>query len=163
MANPSELPGEGLLSDLAQPVRGDSHLTLHYRVSLAATGEDVISTFGGPPATLTMGVGQLAESLEQCLLGLREGDSASFDLSADQAFGEHNVELVHRIARSTLNNYGAFGASYVPGEVLEFSAPGGGRYAGVVCDVDESGAVIDFNHPLAGQAITFEVTVLGVL
>ena len=53
------------------PVRPDSHLTLHYRLSLPdAGGVAVVDTFGGTPATLQLGTGQLAEPLERCLLGL---------------------------------------------------------------------------------------------
>ena len=151
-------------SDPAAPrVRPDSHLTLHYRISLAADGEDVISTFADRPATLTLGLGQLAEPLERRLLGLREGESASFELSAPEAFGEHNPALLQRVTRALLDAHGEAGATYRPGDMLDFAAPGGGRYAGVVREVDDAGALLDFNHPLAGRAIRFEVRILGVL
>jgi FKBP-type peptidyl-prolyl cis-trans isomerase SlpA len=158
MTPPSEPP-----QGSAPHVRADSHLTLHYRISLAADGTDVISTFGDGPATLTLGVGQLAESLERCVIGLAEGQEASFELAADQAFGLHNPELRVRVSRAMLDQHGAPEAQYTPGEVLDFAAPNGGRYAGVVQEVDAAGALIDFNHPLAGQAIRFEVQILGVL
>lgn len=141
----------------------DSHLTLHYRISLASTGADVISTFGDRPATLTLGYGQLAEPLERCLLGLYEGAQASFDLAPDAAFGPRNPELLQRVSRAMLTAHGELGASYSPGDLLDFAAPDGSRYAGVVKEVDAAGALLDFNHPLAGQPIRFEVRILGVL
>lgn len=144
-------------------VRPDSHLTLHYRISLARTGDDVVSTFGDRPATLTLGLGQMAEGLERCLLGLAEGASASFDLAPEQAYGPRNAGLLQRVSRAMLEANGEAGATYQPGEVLDFAAPDGGRYAGVVKEVDEAGALLDFNHPLAGQPIRFEVRILGVL
>ena len=144
-------------------VRSDSHLTLHYRISLALNGADVISTFGDRPATLTLGLGQLAEPLEQQLLGLSEGDQASFDLASGQAFGPRNPDLLQRISRSMLQSHGELGASYQPGDLLDFAAPDGSRYAGVLKEIDATGALLDFNHPLAGQAIRFEVHILGVL
>ena len=147
----------------APVVCADSHLTLHYRVSLARSGDDVISTFGGRPATLTLGLGQLAEPLERCLLGLAEGASATFELPPEQAFGPRNVDLLQRVSRAMLEANGAPGATYQPGELLDFAAPGGGRYAGVVKEVDATGALLDFNHPLAGQPIRFEVRIVGVL
>jgi FKBP-type peptidyl-prolyl cis-trans isomerase SlpA len=147
----------------APVVRSDSHLTLHYRISLARTGDDVISTFGDRPATLTLGLGQLVEGLERCLLGLTEGASASFDLAPEQAFGPRNPDLLQRVSRAMLEANGEPGATYEPGELLDFAAPGGARYAGVIKEVDPAGALLDFNHPLAGQPIRFEVRILGVL
>jgi FKBP-type peptidyl-prolyl cis-trans isomerase SlpA len=149
--------------DTVPRVRPDSHLTLHYRISLARTGDDVISTFSERPATLTLGLGQLVEPLERCLVGLREGESASFELAPEQAFGPRNPALLQRVSRSMLETHGEKGADYVPGDLLDFAAPDGGRYAGVVKEVDDAGALLDFNHPLAGQPIRFEVRILGVL
>jgi FKBP-type peptidyl-prolyl cis-trans isomerase SlpA len=149
--------------DTVPRVRPDSHLTLHYRISLARTGDDVISTFSDRPATLTLGLGQLVEPLERCLLGLREGEAAHFDLAPEQAFGPRNPALLQRVSRAMLETHGERGAGYAPGDLLDFAAPDGGRYAGVVKEVDETGALLDFNHPLAGQPIRFEVRILGVL
>ncbi|HBN6129051.1 TPA: peptidylprolyl isomerase, partial [Clostridioides difficile] len=47
--------------------------------------------------------------------------------------------------------------------LIEFNAPDGGRYAGVLKEVSETSALFDFNHPLAGQALTFEVKIIGIL
>ncbi|MFZ4760640.1 MAG: FKBP-type peptidyl-prolyl cis-trans isomerase [Burkholderiaceae bacterium] len=149
--------------DSAPRVRPDSHLTLHYRISLARTGDDVISTFAERPATLTLGLGQLVEPLERCLVGLSEGDSATFDLEPEQAFGARSADLLQRVSSRLLAEHGEPGATYQPGDLLDFAAPDGTRYAGVVKDVDADGALLDFNHPLAGQPIRFEVRILGVL
>jgi FKBP-type peptidyl-prolyl cis-trans isomerase SlpA len=147
----------------APVVQAGSHLTLHYKVSLADSGVDVISTFGDRPATLTLGLGQWVEPLERCLIGMAEGDGAVFELAPEQAFGARNPELLQRLARSLLAAHRKAGAELAPGDLLDFPAPGGGRYAGVVKEVDERGALLDFNHPLAGQPIRFEVRILGVL
>ncbi len=147
----------------APVVTPGAHLTLHYRVSLAGSGTDVISTFGDRPATVTLGYGQLAESLEQRLIGLLEGGRQTFELAPGEAYGERNPELIQRISRSLLEAQGEPGAEYSVGDLLDFAAPNGGRYAGVVRDSDATGVLVDFNHPLAGQALQFEVHILGVL
>lgn len=144
-------------------VNGDSHLTLHYRISLADGGGDVVSTFGAAPATLQMGLGQMAEPLEQCLLGLMQGAHATFDLPAGQAFGDRNPALVQRVARSMLDTHAEPGTEWSPGDLVEFPTPDGGRYAGILKTIDERGAVFDFNHPLAGRPIRFEVRIVAVL
>jgi FKBP-type peptidyl-prolyl cis-trans isomerase SlpA len=146
------------------PVCGPgSHLTLHYRLTVADSGIDVINTFEGKPATLQLGIGQMAEPLEARLQGLEEGADRVFDLAAEEAFGARNPDLVQRVSLSLLSANSEPGTRYVPGDLLEFPGPGGDRFAGVLKEIDERGAVFDFNHPLAGQRIRFEVRILGIL
>jgi FKBP-type peptidyl-prolyl cis-trans isomerase SlpA len=84
-------------------------------------------------------------------------------LAPEEAFGPRNPELVQRVSRAMLAANSAAGESYAPGDLVEFPAPGGGRFAGVLKSIDDNGALFDFNHPLAGQRIRFEVRILGVL
>jgi FKBP-type peptidyl-prolyl cis-trans isomerase SlpA len=147
--------------DLAR-VQSGSHLTLHYRLSLA-DGSDVVNTFADKPATLLLGAGQLAPLLEDILIGMKTGDHSVFQLVPEKAFGPRNPELIQRVSMATLRANSMVGEDFTPGDLIEFNAPGGGRYAGVLKEVNETSAVFDFNHPLAGQALTFEVQVIGIL
>lgn len=144
-------------------IQPGSFLTLHYRLA-GPDGADVVNTFGGKPATLSLGTGQLAPALERQLVGLAEGAHARFDVPAGEAFGQRNPELLQRVKRSLLLELGDPDASYELGDVVQFPTPDGqGAYAGVVRDQGEDWLLFDFNHPLAGQAVQFEVQVLGVL
>ncbi len=151
------------MTPAAPVVRPDSYLTLHYRVSLADSGDDVVSTFGARPATLQLGAGQMSEPLERCLLGLAEGCRAQFELAPGDAFGVRNPELLRRVSRATLDGGSDPDAHYVPGDLVEFPAPDGGRFAGVLKEIDADSALFDFNHPLAGQRVRLEVEILGIL
>jgi len=147
----------------ANRIQPGSFLTLHYRLS-GPDGTDVVNTFEGPPATLSLGLGQLAPALEAKLVGLEEGARAAFELPAGAAFGDRNPQLLQRVSRALLRELGDPEASYACGEVVEFPTPDGeGSYAGVVREVGEDWLLFDFNHPLAGRAVRFEVQVLGVL
>jgi FKBP-type peptidyl-prolyl cis-trans isomerase SlpA len=155
---------------IAHRVQPGSFLTLHYR--LAGPEGDVVNTFRGQPATLTLGTGQLAPAVEQRLFGLEEGAHASFDIPAGEAFGDRNPELLQWVARKLLQDLGDPDEHYQVGDVVQFPTPDGlGQYAGSVRQVGaagegagQAGAVLfDFNHPLAGQPVTFEVRVIGIL
>ena len=147
---------------LVPVVKADSFLTLHYRLS-GEHGDD-INTFGGQPATLSMGDGALAESLEQGLLGLTEGCRVCFDLPAGEVFGAPNPAMRQWLKRSDLQDMGDPEEIYAIGEVLQFPTPDGqGAFAGTVAELGEHAILFDFNHPLAGQAITFEVQVISIL
>jgi len=151
-------------------VQPGSFLTLHYR--LAGPGGDIINTFRDKPATLTLGTGELSPAVEQRLLGLEEGARATFEIPAGEAFGERNPEMVQWVARKLLNEMGDPDEQYQVGDVVQFPTPDGiGSYAGSVRQVGKDGdgdgkadaVLFDFNHPLAGQRVTFEVHVIGVL
>jgi FKBP-type peptidyl-prolyl cis-trans isomerase SlpA len=154
----------------APRVQPGSFLTLHYR--LAGPQGDVVNTFGGQPATLTLGAGELAPAVEERLLGLEEGARATFEIPAAQAFGERNPQLLQWVARKLLEEMGDPDEDYAVGDVVQFPTPDGrAQYAGSVREVappdaltKQRGAVLfDFNHPLAGQPVTFEVQLIGVL
>ncbi|MBU9686901.1 peptidylprolyl isomerase [Burkholderia gladioli] len=149
------------LIDISE-VKPGSHVTLHYRLALA-DGADIVNTFADKPATLLLGAGQLAPALENILLGLKSGHHSTFQLGADEAFGPRNPEMIQRVSMKTLRENGMVGEDFTPGDLIEFNAPDGGRYAGVLKEVGETSALFDFNHPLAGQAITFEVKIIGIL
>jgi FKBP-type peptidyl-prolyl cis-trans isomerase SlpA len=139
-------------------VKPDSFLTLHYRVT-AEDGEEFLNTFDMSPATLMMGSGQLAETLEACLLGLAEGTHQTFELAPEKAFGMPNPKLVERIALSAL----PAGMDIKENSVVEFTAPNGSAFSGFLRELTETHGVFDFNHPLAGKNIRFEVKLIGVM
>jgi len=143
---------------MSEVVTENSLLTLHYRLALADDTE-LVSTFGAKPATLQLGSGELAPVLERCLIGLAVGQRTVFLLEAEQAFGPHNPQLMQRLARSELPDAGELREM----ALLEFKAPNGAAYTGLVRELTAEDALIDFNHPLAGKAIRFEVDVIGIL
>lgn len=144
-------------------VQKGSFLTLHYRLA-GPDGTDIINTFADKPATLSLGTGELAPAMESRLLGLQEGARTTFELAAGEAFGERNPDLLQRVKRGLLDELGDPDESYRVGDVVQFPTPDGqGAYAGVVREVGDESLLFDFNHPLAGQPVTFEVHLIGVL
>lgn len=157
------------MSEFKQAIKTHSHVTLHYRlVVLDAAGHEVrdfLNTFSGNPATVAIGQAQLAPFMEDKLLGLSEGAHETFDLTADQAFGDYNAELRQLVSRQLLLEGNPQVDTFGEGDFVEFAMPNGYRMSGQFLgwNDDKSGAVVDFNHPLAGQSLRLELKVIGVL
>jgi len=149
-------------------VQPGSFLTLHYRLA-GPDGGNVINTFHDKPATLSLGSGALSPAIEAQLIGLEEGSRHVIELPAGAAFGDRNPAMVQRLAGKVLRDMGDPYETYSVGDVVQFPTPDGqGAFAGVVRAVDEASGgrewvEFDFNHPLAGQPVTFEVQLIGVL
>lgn len=149
------------MSTTVARVQPGSFLTLHYR--LAGPAGDLINTFGGKPATLTIGTGELAPALEAALMGLAEGTHTTLTLPAG-AYGERNPDMQQWLSRQELRELGDPNEQYAVGDVVQFPTPDRkGQFGGVVRQLGAEAVLFDFNHPLAGQPVTFEVQLIGVL
>ena len=157
------------MSELKQAIEAHSHVTLHYRLAvLDANGQEIsdfLTTFNGNPATVAVGQAQLAPFMEEKLLGLSEGAHEVFDLAADEAFGDYNSELRQVVSRQLLLEGNPQVDTFGEGDFVEFAMPNGYRMSGQFMgwNDDKSGAVVDFNHPLAGKPLRLEFKVIGVL
>ena len=143
---------------MSDTVKPDSLVTLHYRLA-TANDIELVSTFDASPATLQLGSGELAPPLESCLVGVPVGERCVFLLEPDQAFGPHNPQLQQRMPRRELPD----AAKIELHALVEFGTPDGSKFVGMVRELDADSALIDFNHPLAGKSIRFEVEVVGIL
>jgi FKBP-type peptidyl-prolyl cis-trans isomerase 2 len=135
---------------------GDT-VTLHYRLA-SLDGHEFEGTFGGEPATLILGQGELAASLERWLIGVPVGETHVFQLEAGQAFGHCDPALVQRLP---LANFPP-GMRVEPHTLIEFALPNGSLLQGTVLEKTQDEAVVDFNHPLCDCPVVFEVEVLGI-
>jgi FKBP-type peptidyl-prolyl cis-trans isomerase SlpA len=154
------------MTTAAPTVVPGSFLTLHYRLA-GPDGGDIVNTFADKPATLSLGSGELSPVLEARMLGLEEGTRTVMTLEPGEAFGPRNPDMVQRVALSLLRQLGDLDETWDVGDVVQFPTPDGqGAFAGVLREMAPAGedwALFDFNHPLAGQVVTFEVQLIGVL
>lgn len=134
-----------------------TRVTLHFSLHLA-NGDEVDSNFAGAPATFDMGDGNLPEGFEQCLIGLQAGDERTFTVPPEAAFGVHQQDNVQSFKRHQ------FGVDMVlePGLVISFADQSGAELPGVVKQLDGDYVDVDFNHPLAGETLTFRVHIVRV-
>lgn len=142
-----------------ESVREGSRITMHFAL-LLPSGEEIDTTRRGQPATLTLGDGNLLPGFETVLIGMREGDDAQITVPAAEAFGERNPANVRVMPRDRFADFSPDQA-LEPGLMISFQAPDG-ELPGVVTEVYAETVQIDFNHPLSGNDIIFDVSILRV-
>ncbi|AIW17890.1 peptidylprolyl isomerase [Vibrio coralliilyticus] len=136
----------------------ESAVTLHFTIKLK-DGSVADSTHNmGKPAKLVIGDGSLSENFEQCLLGLEVGEQKAIELKAEDAFGAPNPDNVHHMDRARFVG----DAEVEVGTIMAFSGPDGMEIPGIITEIAGDSVTVDFNHPLAGQDVTFEVEILSV-
>ena len=140
------------------PISPASTVTLHLSLTMK-DGTVAESTFDDEPLTLTMGDGSLAEGLELGLYGLRPGDTQRLELYPEQAFGLRDPGKVHQLPRADF----AAEMALEPGLVIGFNTPGGEELSGTIIAFDDATVEVDFNHPLAGQVVIFDVEIIAVV
>lgn len=129
---------------------------LHFALYLES-GEEIDTTRRSDPAMFIVGDGNLLPGFEAAILGMRAGDDAQILIEPEDAFGPHREENVQVLRRDRF----AADMPLEQGLMVSFSGPGG-ELPGVVREVMEEHVEVDFNHPLAGRRIVFDVSIIDV-
>ncbi len=137
-------------------IQNGKKVSLEYTVFLA-DGTQIDSNVGEDPLVFVLGQNQVFPALEQELLGLKVGDTKKITLQAEQAYGPVVPEAFREVDIETVPAQYRFA-----GAVLGVQDPSGGVYPIRVHEVKDEKIVLDFNHPLAGQELRFDVKVIGV-
>lgn len=141
---------------MSPAIRPGDRVTLHYRLSCG--DEEVMSTFDGDPETFTLGGGELEARLESLLLGLAPGGEHLFHLGPGEAFGDRDPNLVKTLPRGEFPP----GLEPVAGNMADFPLPNGQIFSATILEVDAEQVKLDFNHPLAGLPVEFQIRILEV-
>ena len=141
-----------------QRIGPGKRVTLHFSV-LLMDGSIVDSTKARAPATFSVGDGNLLPGFEQSIFGLKAGDKRSIVLEAANAFGPHNPENVQTMRRGLFQQHMVL----EPGVVVSFADKSKAELPGVIMSVTDDQVEVDFNHPLAGRDLTFQVEIINVV
>jgi FKBP-type peptidyl-prolyl cis-trans isomerase SlyD len=136
-------------------IADETVVTIDYTLT-SDDGEEIDTSRGGEPLTYLHGAGNIIPGLERALAGRSAGDELSVTIPAEDAYGLADEDLVQELPRG----------NFPPGDITvgsQFRADGpGGPQVVTVVAVDNATVTIDANHPLAGMALTFAVTVRDV-
>lgn len=134
-----------------------SHVTLHFILKMS-DGSEVDRTPPDMPANLAIGDGTLPPGFEASLLGLHAGDEREFHVPAIEAFGVREEGNIQRFTKDTF----PADMALEEGLIIGFNDPSGNEWPGVVHAIEDAEVVVDFNHPLAGRDLIFDVQILEV-
>jgi FKBP-type peptidyl-prolyl cis-trans isomerase SlpA len=134
-----------------------TRVTLHFALRLV-DGKVIDSNFEREPATFTVGDGNLLQGFEKAMIGLQEGDRKILTIKPEDGFGQRNPNNVQEIAR---NQFGS-DIELEEGLMLSFADAQKTELPGVVKRFNDDVVIVDFNHPLAGRDILFEVAILNI-
>lgn len=142
---------------MSKLIATNSRVTLHFALRLE-DGTEVDSTFEREPAVLVIGDGNLPEGFERYLFGLYSGDQETFTVTPEDAFGQSNPNNIQQFKRDEF----APDMELEEGLVLSFADARQAELPGVVKSFDDESVEVDFNHPLAGKTLAFEVKIIDV-
>ena len=117
------------------------------------------SSVGGDPLEFTVGAGMVIPGFDEMVRGMEPGESRSTRIPADQAYGEARDEMKLTLSRGQLPD----GFKPEVGQQIHLQGQDGQPVAARVVESDEAGIVVDANHELAGEALTFEIELVAIV
>lgn len=143
---------------MSESVQRDSAVLVHFTLKLEDGSTAESTRANGKPALFRLGDGSLSAALEQALLGLKAGESKQFTLAPEEAFGSVSPDLIQYFSRRDFIDAG----EPEVGAIMLFTGMGGSEMPGVIRKVSGDSITVDFNHPLAGHRVQFDIEVLEI-
>ena len=139
-------------------VKSDSVVLAHVTVKLKDGSIADSTKPSKKPTWLKMGDGSFSKAFESYLLEKQSGDNLTFELDAEDAFGESNPDQIHFMDLSQFPQ----DIELKVGAIIGFDQPSGNQIPGIIRSVEGASVKVDFNHPLAGETIIFEIEIIQV-
>jgi len=143
---------------MIKTIEKTSQVIAHIAMKLADGSAADSTKVNNKPAKIIMGDSSISPAFEAQLLGLKAGENKEFTLKAIDAFGEPNPDNIHYLDITKFNE----DAPAKIGNIITFTQPGGIELPGMIKDVSGTSVTIDFNHPLAGQDVTFIIDIIEI-
>jgi len=143
---------------MTKTAQNGKNVTIHYVGTLNDGTQFDNSRERGEPVTVTLGDGQLIEGFNNAIVGLTEGETTTFTVSPDQAYGDHHSDRIQELPRNIFPD----DFELTTGMTVPLQNDQGQNFLAVVGEHNDETVTADFNHPLAGKDLTFTVEVLAV-
>lgn len=136
-------------------ISNDQVVSMRYEVKVE--GNVVDSNVDAEPLEFTFGAGQIIPGLESRIAQMSEGEQADVTVPAAEAYGEYNEEAMQKLPKEQFD-----GIELAVGLPLQGQGPDGNPIQVVVKEILDNEVVIDFNHPLAGKDLDFNINILSI-
>lgn len=144
---------------MPEQIQSDSRVLAHITVKLKDGSIADSTRVGDKPSWLVMGDGSFSTAFESYLLGAQCGDQLTFELAAKEAFGESQPDQIHFMDIDRFPQ----DIQLEKGAIVSFQQPNGEALPGIIREVQASSVKVDFNHPLAGKDVVFEIEVKQIV
>ena len=138
-------------------IQDDCVVSIHYTLT-NGEGDELDSSVGQDPLVYLHGAGNIIPGLEVALVGGSAGDRLDVTVQPEDGYGEVDPDLIRRVPRDAFEGI----ERVEPGMQFQTQGPNGQVMRVTVRETDDSGVLIDANHPLAGQTLYFSVSIEGV-
>lgn len=142
------------MTDIGVPVSEGTRVFLNFSLSLE-DGSEIDSNFAGEPVDFVIGDGNLLPGFERLIFGMSAGDRHIYTVTPEQAFGMPNDNNVQDVPREQFDD----DVDLEIGLMFYFADANGGEVPGLVVTMDDDWVTVDFNHPLSGRTILFDVLI----
>lgn len=146
------------MSDTAVVIGPGCAVIMHFDLKLQDGSAADSTRVNKKPAKLVLGDGSLTPNFEACLIGLKQGDRKSFTLPPQDAFGMPNPDNIYYMDRTKFGH----DIELKEGVIVAFAQPDGSELPGIIRSAAGDSVTVDFNHPLAGQTVIFDVEIIDV-
>jgi peptidylprolyl isomerase len=140
-----------------EKVENGVFVSVHYKGTLQ-DGEVFDTSKGRDPLEVQMGAGQLIPGLEKALMGMSLNEKKVLTIEPEEAYGHVDKSLTHSFARPDVPSE----MNAEVGQVVALTSPEGQQFPAQIIEVDDEQVVVDLNHPLAGETLTFDIEVAGI-
>ena len=113
---------------------------------------------GGRPLEVQMGAGTVIKGFEEALLGMSLNEKKSFTIEPEDAYGQRDESLTRVFSRAEVPP----DIDLQVGQIISFRSPDGQQMPATIVQMDDEKVTVDINHPLAGEALHFEIEVKGI-
>ena len=138
-------------------VTNGNTVSVHYKGTLNDGSQFDSSYDRGQPLQFTVGTGQMIPGFEKNVVGMTVGEAKEFTLSPEDAYGDHNPEAVQEVSKEMFPDDFTFQI----GGIIQGEQNGNPLIAKIVSEQNET-VTLDFNHPMAGKDLTFNIEVVDI-
>jgi len=139
------------------PAKDGNTVLVHYTGTLE-DGTIFDSSREGSPLEAVLGQNMLIPGFESAIIGMKEGDTKTITIQPDQAYGDRLEDLILILPKEEIPTH----MTPEVGMLVQLAAESGEEFEAVITDINDEGLTLDANHPLAGEALTFELELMEI-